>query len=443
LNHLLRPFRVRRPLQCGCVLSALAALAFAGVPASAIAQTANNASPTLTLERALQLAQQRSAGLVAQDAAAALARSMSIAVAQLPDPTLSVGLTNLPVTGPDQFSVGRDFMTMRSIGIAQEFTRSSKRQARATRFEREAQAAEASHELALANLERDTALAWLDRYYDERVKDLLTAQRGEAKLQVDAAEAAYRGSRGSQADVFAARSALAQIEDRLAQNEREIVTASTQLARWVGAAAVDPLGPLPNLETVNLRPQDLEGEVAHHPQIAVMLQQEAQAQAEADEARADKRPDVSVGLMYSQRGSSYSNMVSINVSIPLPWDQKHRQDQELAAKLAQVRKVRAEREEETRMHVAEDLSMLQQWQSDRERLTRYDASLLPLAAQRIDAALAAYGGGTGTLSSVLEARRAQIDTRLERIRLEQDAARLWAQLNFLLPEGRAHAEKAP
>jgi outer membrane protein TolC len=416
-------------------------MAFASVPVWAAAQTANT-SPVLTLERALQLAQQRSAELVAQDAAAASARSMSVAASRLPDPTLSVGLTNLPVTGPDQFSVGRDFMTMRSIGVAQEFTRTSKREARAARFEREAQAAEASRELALANLQRDTALAWLDRYYDERVKDLMTAQRGEAKLQIDAAEAAYRGARGSQVDVFAARSALAQIEDRLAQSERGIATARTQLARWVGAPAEDPLGPLPSLETLNLKPQDLEGELAHHPQIAAMLQQEAAAQAEADEARADKRPDVSVELMYSQRGSAYSNMVSINVSIPLQWDQGHRQDQQLAAKLAQVRRMRAEREEETRMHRAEDLSMLQQWQSDRERITRYDASLLPLAANRIDAALAAYGGGTGTLTSVLEARRAQIDTRLERIRLEQDAAHLWAQLSFLLPEGHAHGEKA-
>jgi len=349
----------------------------------AVAQTAVNL-PILTLERALQIAQQRSAGLIAQDAAAASARSMAIAAGQLPDPTLNVGLTNLPVTGPDQFSVARDFMTMRSIGIAQQFTRASKRQARAAGFEREARAAEASRELALANLQRDTALAWLDRYYDERVGDLITGQGQEAKLQIDAAEAAFRASRGAQADVFAARSALAQIEDRIAQSERDVATARTQLARWVGAAAEDPLGPLPGLQTVSLRPQDLETALVHHPQIAVMLEQEAVARAQADAARADKRPDVSVELMYSQRGSAYSNMVSINFSIPLQWDQRHRQDQELAAKLALVEKLRAEREEETRMHVAEDLAMLQHWRSDRERLQRYDASLLPLAADRID-----------------------------------------------------------
>ena len=87
------------------------------------------------------------------------------------------------------------------------------------------------------------------------------------------------------------------------------------------------------------------------------------------------------------------------------------------------------------MHVADTLVMLQEWRSHRERLTRYDASLLPLASERTRASIAAYRGACGSLTAVLEARRSEIDTRLERLRLEMDAARLWAQLNYLLPAG--------
>jgi len=139
--------------------------------------------------------------------------------------------------------------------------------------------------------------------------------------------------------------------------------------------------------------------------------------------------------MYSQRGPAYSNMISLNVSIPLPWDRKNRQDRELASKLATAEQLREQREDAVRSHVAEVQAMLQEWQSDRERLVRYDASLLPLAAERTRATLAAYRGGTGMLSAVLEARRNEIDVRMERIRLEMDAARLWAQLEFLIPAG--------
>ena len=77
------------------------------------------------------------------------------------------------------------------------------------------------------------------------------------------------------------------------------------------------------------------------------------------------------------------------------------------------------------MHVAEVRTLLQQWRSDRYRVVRYDEELLPLAADRTRAALAAYRGGTAPLSAVLDARRGEIDTRMERLRLQMSAARLW------------------
>ncbi len=85
--------------------------------------------------------------------------------------------------------------------------------------------------------------------------------------------------------------------------------------------------------------------------------------------------------------------------------------------------------------MAEALAMLQEWHSDRDRLSRYDASLLPLAEERKQAALAAYRGGSQPLSVALDARRNDIDTRIDRLRLEMETARLWAQLNYLIPVG--------
>ncbi len=410
------------------------ALALALLGAAAGGLNAHAQQP-LTLDEALRLAQDRSRQLAAQDAATAASRDLAIAAGQLPDPTLKVGITNLPLSGADRFSLTSDFMTMRSVGVMQEFTRTAKRSARAARFDRQAEAAQAGRRLALATLQRDTAQAWLDRHYRERVLEMLARQRDEARLQIDAADAAYRGGSGSQADAFEARSALAQIDDRITQAQRQVESAQTQLARWVGDAAAAPLGDLPAIDSVRLRPTDLDTQLAHHPQIGLMRKQEEVAQAEAQLAQASKKPDWSVELMFNQRGPTYSNMVSVNVSVPLQWDQTNRQDRELAAKRAVVEQLRAEREEATRAHVAETKVMLQEWQSHRERLRRYDAALLPLAGDRTQATVAAYRGGGGTLTAVLEARRSEIDTRIERIRLEMETARLWAQLNFLIPAG--------
>jgi len=147
-------------------------------------------------------------------------------------------------------------------------------------------------------------------------------------------------------------------------------------------------------------------------------------------------------LMYGQRGSAFSNMLSMGVSVPLLWDQKNRQDRELAAKLAKAEQARAERAEMVREHLAQTQRWLINWRSNLDRLDDYDATLIPLAAERTRAALAAYRGGNGFLSDVLEARQMEIDTRLERLRIEMETAALWTELEYLIPDADESANVA-
>ena len=408
------------------IRAAIAAVALAGsAPTWAV--------EPLTLEQAQRIAARRSLLLASQDLQARAAREMGVAAGQLPDPVLKLGINNLPISGPDKYSLTRDFMTMRGFAVMQEITRADKRKARAGRFEREAEAAQTGRLVALANLNRDTAMAWLDCLFLERMGQVLKSQRDEAGLQVEAADSAYRAARGSQADVFAARQAVAQIDDRILQTERQLATARTRLARWVGEDASQPLGAPPDLTNVRHHSIAADGVFAQHPQIAMMLRQEQVAQAEVDIAQSNKTADWTVELMLSQRGPSFPNMVSLNVSVPLQWDQPNRQDREVAAKLAQLEQMRAQREEATREHLAEARAWLQQWHSNQERLAHYDKTLQPLAGERTRAALAAYRGGGGPLQAVLEARRMEIETRMERLRMEMETAGLWAQLESLIP----------
>ncbi|MBP6505057.1 MAG: TolC family protein [Rhodoferax sp.] len=394
---------------------------------------AAQAQSALTLAQALELAQTRSRQLPAQDAAALAARERAVAAGPLPDPVLKASLTNMPVDGPDRFSLTRDFMTMRSIGLMQEFTRSDKRVARAARFAREADVAVAARLLALVELRRAAATAWLERHYLERVRDEQAKLRREAVLQIEAADAAYRGGRGSQADIFAARSAVARIDNEMLQTTRQITTAQTRLARWVGAAADQPLAAAPSVDQLQLGLGDLMTRMEEHPRIVWLHQQEAAAAAQSDVARSERRADWSLELMYSQRGPAYSNMVSVNLSVPLQWDRAQRQDRELAATLATQQQIRNERDETLRELIANARAIVLEWQNNRERLALFDTQLLPLAGERTRAALAAYRGGTVPLATVLEARRIEIDTRLDQLRLAMETATLWASVEYMLP----------
>ncbi|HVS27175.1 MAG TPA: TolC family protein [Burkholderiales bacterium] len=400
----------------------------------ALAESAAAATPLLSLSDAQRIAVERSRQLAAQDSAVAASREMAVAAGQLPDPALKLGLDNLPINGPDQFSVTRDFMTMRRIGLMQEFTREEKRQLRAQRFEREAEKSLAEKVATVATIQRDTALAWLDRYYAEAMAAVIVEQAKEVKLEIVAAEGAYRGGRGNQADVFAVHSALVALEDRASELDRRIRTAKTGLARWIGDGADAPLAGKPAIDSIRLDPGALETQLAHHPQIAVFSRLEEIASTEVRLAQANKKSDWSVEATYSQRGPSFSNMVSIGVSIPLQWDQKNRQNRELAAKLAMVEQAKAQREEALRAHVGEVQAMVAEWENGRERLARYAREIIPLAKEHTHAALTAYLGGKANLTDLLLARRNEIDVRLQAVQLEMETARLWAQLNFLFPD---------
>ena len=151
-------------------------------------------------------------------------------------------------------------------------------------------------------------------------------------------------------------------------------------------------------------------------------------------AEAAKSPDWSLEVAYSQRGPAYSNMLSVGVRIDLPIFQSRRQEPGIAAKAAMVEQVRAQAEDARRAHVAEIEIMLADWNAAKNRTQRYATELNPLAHERTELALASYRGGKGELGMVLEARRAEIETRLNQLQAEAELARAWVNLDSLLPD---------
>nr|WP_311530182.1 TolC family protein [uncultured Ralstonia sp.] len=388
---------------------------------------------TLSMQEAVGLASARSADAETSRASIQAANEMAVAAGQLPDPVLKLGLDNVPLNKSDQFSLSRDFMTQRSISVMQEFTRADKRRARADRYTAEAAAAEARRNAGLAEVQRNTVTAWLDRWYAEQTGVLLGHHGHPLELAREAAMAAYRSGRGTRADVLAADLEVQKLHDRQDENRSAIETATVSLERWIGPAARRPLGDHPPLE-VPASAQHLAADAFNAvPEVAAAQRDVALAESEIRAAAEAKKPDVTVELMYSQRGAAYSNMGSLNVSFPVPWDQGNRQDREVAAKLAQAQEARAKSEILRRNTQAMVATRLAELRRNLDRLKRYDETTLPLANAQADAALTAYRSNTGSLAAVAEANHRAIDIAQERLALEAKTAKLWADLAFLVP----------
>lgn len=388
---------------------------------------------TLTLGQAQQHAIDRSRQLAAQGHSVAAAYDMAVAAAQLPDPVLKAGIDNLPVGGPDRFRLGADFMTMRRIGIMQELTSGEKLRWRVLRFERLADRSRAAAALATAAIQRDTAIAWLDRYFLERMEDVLAEQIVQARDEVAAAQAAFRGGRVAPASLLEARGTLLVLEDRATELKAQTRAASIALERWTGIPDEVALAGAPDTGVLPIVPGGLEGTLAEHPKIAVLARQVDVAQAEAGLARANRKSDWSVEFALQQRGPGYPSMVSFGVSVPLQWDRGHRQDREASARLSEAAQAEAEREEAQREVRAEVLSQMAEWQAGRSRVARYRQEVLPTTDERTQAILAAYRGGKASLAELLAARRAESEQRLQALQIERDNARVWAQLTYIAP----------
>ena len=169
---------------------------------------AARAQTPLSLNEALVLAEARSPQLASAEYAATAARERGIASSQLPDPVLRLGLDNVPINGADAWSVTSDFMTMRRVGVAQEFTDSEKRELRRQRGSVEADRELARRKATRAVLRQEVALAWLDQYFAQRTAELWRALVQELRLQTATLESGVATGRANAAELRAAQAGM-------------------------------------------------------------------------------------------------------------------------------------------------------------------------------------------------------------------------------------------
>ena len=174
--------------------------------------------------------------------------------------------------------------------------------------------------------------------------------------------ASYRAGKAAQADLIMAQTAVLELRNRATEAAMQGRRARIALARYIGADADRPQGEAPDIARLPFDPDRL-ADIEAQPEIRLARAQESFAAADADIARASKQPDWSAEVSYAVRGSPYANMVSLMVSIDLPWSPGTRQDREHAAKLKELDAARAMREDALRMRRADVESMRAEWES--------------------------------------------------------------------------------
>ncbi len=382
----------------------------------------------LSLDQALDLAVREAPSLAAQAAERQAARSAAVPAGELPDPRLALGLQNLPIEGDSAWDLNAERMTMQRIGLMQEVPSRAKRAARVDLAQAQVGLADARMAVELLAVRQQAAEAWLMTRAVEEKLDVFKALYAENRLLSRAVDARLASGEGLTADSIGPRQEAALLADREDELQRQHAQARAQLRRWIGESAAQPLsGGWPQW------PVDAEqyrASLQRHPQLQVFDPLTRQAQAQLQSAIAEKKPDWSWGVDYLRRDSTYGDMVNLSVTFDLPVFPASRQDPAIEAERARLQRVDAQREAVERRYQSDLSEALAEYQRLESTLARSQRTLLPLAEQKVELAMADYRSGRGTLAGVISAREQLIDARLRHIDLARDRSLSNARLYF-------------
>jgi cobalt-zinc-cadmium efflux system outer membrane protein len=394
-----------------------------------LASTApGTAAQTLEFSKAIHTAATSAPAVLAAEQRASAAASIARVAGALPDPALVIAIDNLPVDGSDAFSVSRDFMTMRRIGIAQMLPSRSRRAALRSVSAGEVDLARAAEALAAIDAVSDVAAAWTARHGIEAQLSLVDAMARENERLARAARAQFAAGAGTAFDLTLPREeslAIEALRDDLGARRR---TATARLRRWLGALADLPLqGAPPTFEDTVV---DLSTGLAQHPDLRALDARAEVATARIGEARAARNPDWGIALDYQQRGPAFSNMISVQVTVDLRLFQSERQQPLIDARRSELSAVAAERAASLAQHAERLESALAEIDRlSRARLRQRDFAV-PLAHERTELAASAWRAGRGSLQEWIAARRSEIASRLQAIELDTAWLTALQQVHF-------------
>lgn len=399
-----------------------------------LASSAVIAPPAHALDfaEARALAEQQSPRVAAQQLQIDAVTSAQKAAGSLPDPKLSVGLENFPVSGMDRWSLTRESMTMQRIALMQEVPNRAKREAKVASAQARVDRERAALVLQRLQIRQELSLAWIAAQAVEKREQLLTDLLAENQRLQDSFPARIAGGSAQAGDLLAAQQEALALSDRRDDLQRDRAKARAMLRRWVGSRADEPLQGDPGSLTRSIA--QLRAELASHAELEQYPAMRSMARAESHEAQSESRGDWSWEIAYSRRDRRWGDMVSLQLTFDLPWQKDRRQTPMIEAKQREMDRLEAEQEDVERRHLQELDDSAAELQALSSQIERLRNAGLRLAQSRAEFALSNYQTAKGDLSAVLSARAQVLETRMRLIDLGAQRDSLVARLNSLIAD---------
>ena len=408
------------------------ALALASVSPLRAEAVAAPAGPVLTLNEAIALARGDQPTVAAFEREAVASEEAAEAARTLPDPQVSAGIRDFPVTGDNALSPTADDFTMYTIGVMREQVRRSRREAEAARLRAEAVVSRAEGTARDREIRRNVMVAWIEAVEGAARQRLLARVIRDLEAGRQIIEAGVPTGASTPALALQAQAEIALAEAQLADARGTEARARAELARWIGGGAQRPLPEaIPSLAIPAMAPE--HHVPIDHPQLRVAEAQEQAARRQIDAARAERRPSLTWEVMYGWR-PEFGDLVSARVTIPIQINRGRLQNRRIAEAEARADAARLRAEGVRRELASAYLAALADHRNAEAQLAVLRDRAIPSLEASFEAAEARYAGGQGSLELPLNIVRRYVEAHILSVEQQGRRARAAAEIIYLTGE---------
>jgi cobalt-zinc-cadmium efflux system outer membrane protein len=395
---------------------------FAAVAADQ-AQSAAKTVEKLTLDQAIEMAEELQPQLAEARAAVAAAEGRSRQAGAFPNPEAILGAQQIPLrnSAPNE----REYVA----GVGQTIPLSSRlsKAREAELLDREVRAR--GLEAKQREVRRQVHAAFATALFQDRAFQTQSTVLQNAEKLVSATKARLEAGDATREDLARSEMETARVRVEVLRVEALHKQAVRELAVSIGDADLDVKSLEGTLDVTFEIPtlEVLDTNLASQPEILQANADIQAQQARLELAEIERIPDVKVELLYHRLEATQSDTLDIGLSIPLPlFSRNQGRIREARAEMAaaEARARNTQNEVRTRTKTAHQTLTL----ALANRRT-FQAEILPRADIVLNSAVARYEAGDISLSELLPVRRDWASAQLSYLESLRDVMHAWADLS--------------
>ncbi len=339
----------------------------------------------------------------------------------LPDPTLGLAFSNLPI---DSYRLDETPMSGISLGVTQMIPFPAKLSRKSDIGHLTATSAGLSQTELKNQLIRRTKSAFYHLSYWDRATKIIEENIALMQGLEQVAEARYSAGEGLASDVLRSQTSVSQLHNRLVSAQKMHRAAEEMLLSLLNRPAQAELGSPPALpeELPDLTLDSLlKQAVGHNPALERSRVQIRLAEKKKSLAKWNFWPDFSLGVDYRIRESSPMDAVKgtdflsfrIGVSLPLWFFAK--QSKLLGSAQEDLNTAESRQEGMRRMLEYQVVERYQEAEKAKDQLELYDDAILPQAKSTLESSMIAYQVGKADFLTLVTSQLSVFNYEIERL----------------------------